>query len=264
MLRGRAAAVHVRVLPLAHRACWSLPVSALASALARSRRGAAAGAPAARARALAARVAEGDLSVRIADRSGDEIGRLAERLDRMTERLAEARDPLEANDRQRRQLFADITHELATPLTSIRGYAETLLDPDVAVTDRGAHALRARRARGVAAARPADPRPVRAGAARGRRHAARAAVARLGGAVPQHRSSGSSRASARPGSRSRGAARRPRRGSRPTATGWSRCSRICSSNALRYVPRAARSSCRWRAQRRRARRRLVRRSATVR
>lgn len=83
---------------------------------------------------LAARVAEGDLSVRIRDASGDEIGRLAERLDGMTERLAEARARVEETDRQRRQLFADITHELATPLTSIRGYAETLLDPAVPVS----------------------------------------------------------------------------------------------------------------------------------
>jgi len=83
---------------------------------------------------LAARVTEGDLSVRIQDRSGDEIGRLAERLDQMTERLSEARDRLETTERQRRQLFADITHELATPLTSIRGYAETLLDPKVTVS----------------------------------------------------------------------------------------------------------------------------------
>jgi len=83
---------------------------------------------------LAARVAEGDLTVRIADRSGDEIGRLAEQLDRMTERLATAREQLTENELQRRQLFADITHELATPLTSIRGYAETLLDPGVPVS----------------------------------------------------------------------------------------------------------------------------------
>ena len=83
---------------------------------------------------LAARVAEGDLEVRIADKSGDEIGRLAERLDRMTERLADAKTRLEATERQRRQLFADITHELATPLTSVRGYAETLLDPRVSVS----------------------------------------------------------------------------------------------------------------------------------
>jgi signal transduction histidine kinase len=83
---------------------------------------------------LAARVAEGDLTVRIADRSGDEIGRLAEQLDRMTERLAVARKQLTENELQRRKLFADITHELATPLTSIRGYAETLLDPGVPVS----------------------------------------------------------------------------------------------------------------------------------
>jgi signal transduction histidine kinase len=83
---------------------------------------------------LASRVAEGDLSVRIQDQSGDEIGRLAEQLDRMTERIAEARASLERNEKQRRQLFADITHELATPLTSIRGFAETLLDPTVGVS----------------------------------------------------------------------------------------------------------------------------------
>jgi len=94
---------------------------------------------------LAARVAEGDLTVRIGDPSGDEIGRLAERLDRMTERLLDARTRVEDSEQQRRQLFADITHELATPLTSIRGYAETLLDPGVSVSDEE----RARYLRGV-------------------------------------------------------------------------------------------------------------------
>jgi two-component system sensor histidine kinase BaeS len=84
--------------------------------------------------ALATRVAQGDLSVRIQDESGDEIGRIAGQLDRMTERIAEARASLERNEKQRRQLFADITHELATPLTSIRGFAETLLDPRVGVS----------------------------------------------------------------------------------------------------------------------------------
>lgn len=94
---------------------------------------------------LAARVAEGDLTVRIADGGGDEIGRVAERLDWMTGRLAEARTRVEETEQQRRQLFADITHELATPLTSIRGYAETLLDPAVSVSDDE----RARYLRGV-------------------------------------------------------------------------------------------------------------------
>ena len=80
---------------------------------------------------LAARVASGDLTARIHDETGDEIGRVAQSFDVMTERLGEARQRVEANEAQRRRLFADITHELATPLTSIRGYAETLVDPGV-------------------------------------------------------------------------------------------------------------------------------------
>jgi signal transduction histidine kinase len=83
---------------------------------------------------LASRVGEGDLSVRIGDRSGDEIGRVAGQLDLMTERLAEARKRVEEAGEQRRRLFADVTHELATPLTSIRGYAETMTDPSVPIS----------------------------------------------------------------------------------------------------------------------------------
>jgi len=84
---------------------------------------------------FASRVAEGDLSARIGDTSGDEIGRIATRLDRMTERLAEAREEIQENERQRRHLFADITHELATPLTAIRGTAETMLNPEVHLSE---------------------------------------------------------------------------------------------------------------------------------
>lgn len=84
---------------------------------------------------LATRVSDGDLSARIAAPGGDEIGRLGARLNRMTESLAEAKERIEQSDRQRRQLLADISHELATPLTSIRGYADTLSEPSVPVSD---------------------------------------------------------------------------------------------------------------------------------
>jgi signal transduction histidine kinase len=84
---------------------------------------------------LAARVASGDLSARIHDRSGDEIGRVAQRFDEMAENLADAKRRVEETTEQRKRLFADITHELATPLTSIRGYAETLVDPGVGTSD---------------------------------------------------------------------------------------------------------------------------------
>ena len=83
----------------------------------------------------AARVADGDLDARVADSSGDEIGRLGKTLNRMTRALAEAKSRLEESDRQRRRLLADITHELATPLTSIRGYTETIVNPEVSLTE---------------------------------------------------------------------------------------------------------------------------------
>lgn len=83
---------------------------------------------------LADRVTEGDLAARVAAGGLDEIGRLEERFNRMTERLAAVREELGRAESQRSRLLADITHELSTPLTSIRGYVETLLDPAVPTT----------------------------------------------------------------------------------------------------------------------------------
>jgi signal transduction histidine kinase len=92
---------------------------------------------------FATRVAEGDLDARIADPGGDEIGRLGEQLNSMAARLHAARQQEIATNTQRRQLFADITHELATPLTSIRGYTETLLNaPTPLPRDEQEQALR--------------------------------------------------------------------------------------------------------------------------
>jgi signal transduction histidine kinase len=84
--------------------------------------------------AVAGRVIAGDLAARIEEHGSDEVGRLEERFNEMTGRLAAAHSEVEHTERQRRQLFADISHELATPLTSIRGYVETLLDPKVSTT----------------------------------------------------------------------------------------------------------------------------------
>lgn len=84
---------------------------------------------------LARRVESGDLSARVTSPSEDEIGRLGRRLNAMTESLERARAELDDVQEQRRRLLADITHDLATPLTSIRGYAETLLDDGVPLED---------------------------------------------------------------------------------------------------------------------------------
>ncbi len=83
----------------------------------------------------AARVSRGELDARVADTGADEIGRVGERMNAMTSALGAARTEVEESVRQRRRLLADISHELGTPLTSIGGYAQTLLDPDVHVSD---------------------------------------------------------------------------------------------------------------------------------
>jgi signal transduction histidine kinase len=84
---------------------------------------------------LAGRVATGRFDARVADTGEDEIGRLGARLNEMTERLESARQRQAAEEVVRRQLLADISHELATPLTAIRTQAETMLDPGVSLTD---------------------------------------------------------------------------------------------------------------------------------
>jgi len=68
----------------------------------------------------------GDLSARAPESGGDEVTALARAFNKMAEELASRARALEASDNARRQLLADVSHELMTPLTAMRGYIETL------------------------------------------------------------------------------------------------------------------------------------------
>src|SRR5690606_31610299 len=57
---------------------------------------------------------------------GDEVTTLARTFNRMADDLEARAAALAEADRTRRQLLADVSHELMTPLTAIRGYVETL------------------------------------------------------------------------------------------------------------------------------------------
>ena len=66
-------------------------------------------------------MAKGDLSQRVQVHSQDEIGELGSAFNKMA-------GDLQAAERQRRQMTADIAHELRNPLSVIRGNLEALLD----------------------------------------------------------------------------------------------------------------------------------------
>ena len=67
------------------------------------------------------RVADGDYGVRIEESGAPPMRALAHSFNTMTERLQNA-------DRVRRDLMADVAHELRTPLSVLQGRLEGLLD----------------------------------------------------------------------------------------------------------------------------------------
>src|SRR5205814_487024 len=85
--------------------------------------------------AAARKLGTGDLSARAPDRGGDEIAAVASAFNAMADDLAARANALATSDRVRRQLLADVSHELTTPITAMRGYLETLTMPEVSLDE---------------------------------------------------------------------------------------------------------------------------------
>ena len=69
-------------------------------------------------------IGAGDYGVRVTYRAENEVGRLAQAVNRMAGQVAHSVDSLRATDRLRRELIANIGHDLRTPLTAVLGYTE--------------------------------------------------------------------------------------------------------------------------------------------
>lgn len=76
----------------------------------------------------ALRLADGDYTGKNGLRQRDEIGELARAMDILADRLQETSGQSEALDRLRRDFVANVSHEVRTPVTVLRGSLEALVD----------------------------------------------------------------------------------------------------------------------------------------
>jgi len=73
-------------------------------------------------------IARGNLDYKIDYKSTNELGQTVEVFNDMTEKLKTSIDKQRKAEEQRKELVAGIAHDLRTPLTSAKGYAEGIID----------------------------------------------------------------------------------------------------------------------------------------
>lgn len=73
-------------------------------------------------------VIQGNYKARLKENNFDEIGALAIDFNKMTETLETSQEEIERQEKRRRQFIADVSHEMRTPLTTISGLTEGLVN----------------------------------------------------------------------------------------------------------------------------------------
>lgn len=74
------------------------------------------------------KISEGNLDFDIAYKNNDELGRFCQAFNTMKDRLKESLEKQQKEENGRKELIASISHDLRTPISSIKGYVEALQD----------------------------------------------------------------------------------------------------------------------------------------
>lgn len=86
-------------------------------------------------------VRNGDLTRPVGYSSRDELGRACAEFDEMRERLKASVQAQQHYEKQRQEMIVGISHDLSTPITSIKGYVSGLLDGIADTPEKRAHYL---------------------------------------------------------------------------------------------------------------------------
>ena len=92
--------------------------------------------PLERLRTAASDIADGNFQARADQSGGDEFSLLAADFNRMAEHVSAQMGELEANAKTKQRMLDNLAHEMRTPLTSIRGYAEYLRDANIGEAEK--------------------------------------------------------------------------------------------------------------------------------
>ena len=74
------------------------------------------------------KIAEGDFDYRLPDKQEGEIGHLHDNYEQMRLQLKENAEEKMQNEKKSKELVSNISHDLKTPITSMKGYVEGIMD----------------------------------------------------------------------------------------------------------------------------------------